>query len=389
MNPSLDSILKLVGKLDDTPSDDPARERFRQYLKENILQVGQLRDYIEECLRSSGTQQNRALQDLINYVGAFLGFEVTYGRYSGVTNENGYDGYWKSSNDFHIVIEVKTTEVYPIKAASLDGYISALVSDKIIPNKSKALGLYVVGRPDPEIRQLENNILAEKRVQEMRIISAESLLSLAEMVSEYDVSHDDVLAILRPSGPTIDTVVNLMARLVAEPLVQEDIEDDLAVVGKKKEEPSLQLSAEREGQFYWITPVSSDDESTSEDVITKLVKQEKVYAFSENTPVRKGIKVGDLICFYAVQTGVVAHATVASDPENKPHPKVRRSDKYPWTIKLDSVSYYFEKPVLIDPDLRKKLDAFEGKDLTKPWSWFVKIARKVSQNDFSVLTRKQ
>jgi hypothetical protein len=62
---------------------------------------------------------------------------------------------------------------------------------------------------------LENAILAEKKMQQLRIISAGSLLSIAEMMNEYDIAHDDVLALIWPSTPTIDPVVDLMSRLVA------------------------------------------------------------------------------------------------------------------------------------------------------------------------------
>lgn len=52
----LNTILALVGKLDDTPGEQTACERFCQYLREHIRQTGQVRDYIEECLRTSGDQ---------------------------------------------------------------------------------------------------------------------------------------------------------------------------------------------------------------------------------------------------------------------------------------------------------------------------------------------
>jgi len=64
---NLNQILPLVGKLDDSPGEDTPRERFRRFLKENVNEVGQVRDYIEECLRTSGDQYNRAFQDLANY----------------------------------------------------------------------------------------------------------------------------------------------------------------------------------------------------------------------------------------------------------------------------------------------------------------------------------
>ncbi|GAI10779.1 unnamed protein product, partial [marine sediment metagenome] len=137
---------------------------------------------------------------MVNYVGHFLGFEVTFGRYKGAQGQIGFDGHWISPTGFHIVVEVKTTEAYAIKAATLVNYVNELISEKEIPSWDNALGLYVVGRSDPELRQLENAVVAEKRKDQLRIISGNSLLSLAELMNEYDVSHEDILAVLRPSG---------------------------------------------------------------------------------------------------------------------------------------------------------------------------------------------
>ena len=131
--------------------------------------------------------------------------------------EIGFDGHWKSPSGSHIVVEVKTTETYAIKTSILVGYVDELISEKKIPSWNNALGLYVVGRPDPEFSQLENAIVAEKRLGQLRIISVESLLNLAEMMNEYEVDHEDMLATLLPSGPRVDPVVELMARVVAQP----------------------------------------------------------------------------------------------------------------------------------------------------------------------------
>ena len=73
MSVSLNEILDLVGPLDDTAGDDTPRERFRRFLRKNVHEVGEIRDHIEQCLRTSGEQYNRALQDLVNYAGEFLG----------------------------------------------------------------------------------------------------------------------------------------------------------------------------------------------------------------------------------------------------------------------------------------------------------------------------
>lgn len=375
----LDALLDLVRPLDDTPGEETGREKFRRFLRNNVKEVGQVRDFVEECLRKPGDQYNRAFQDLVNYVGQLLKFEVTYGRYKGTSGESGYDGYWRSPIDkrFHVVVEVKTSEVYNVKTAALMGYIHDLVSEKKIPDANSAIGLYVIGRPDREVSQLENSIIAEKKTSQLRIISADSLISLAEMMSEFDVSHEDALAILRPSGPTIDPVVDLMGRLVA---------------ARQAEEPSEHPSdvpkpAGEEGVQHWLTPVKGDKVQTAEEVVESLVGKNSIYAFSESTPSRKRLKPGDKICFYATAKGVIAHARVASAPAKKTHPAVRHSEKYEWTFKVDNTRLYLDEPVVIDAAARGKLEAFRGRGLDRSWAWFVQGTHKITERDFRTLTR--
>lgn len=377
---SLTNILNLVGRLDDSPGEDNPRERFRSFLRENVREVGQVRDYIEECLRLTGDQYNYALQDLINHLGGLLGFKVMFGRYRGVPGEIGFDGHWISPSGFHIVIEVKTTEAYAIKTSTLVGYVDDLISEKEISDWDNTLGLYVVGRPDPELRQLENAIVGEKRINQLRTISVESLLSLAELMNEYDVNHDDILAVLRPSGPKIDSVVDLMTRLVAQAPLEEEV-----IVEEPVEKEEILIEAV-EGANYWLTPVKSNEFRTAEETINLLVHQENIYAFGERTPGRKHLKPGDWICFYATGKGVIAHAQVLSRPEKKIHPKVIQSEKYPWTFRVGHEKLYLDNPIVIDADTRSMLEPFKGRDPNKPWSWFVQATRKISAHDYKLLT---
>lgn len=372
---SLSQILNLVGKLDDSHGIETPRERFRAFLKDNVQEVGQIRDYIEECLRLTGDQYNRALQDLVNHLGSLLDFEVQFGRYHGVRGEIGFDGHWKSPSGSHIVVEVKTTEAYTVKTSTLVGYVDELISERRIPAWDNALGLYVVGKPDPEISQLENAIVAQKRMNQLRIISVESLLSLAEMMNEYEVDHGDILAILLPSGPRVDPVVELMARVVAQPPTEE--------LPPEEEKPLETIEVN-----YWLSPVRSEPGRTAEQVIQTLVKQEKIYAFGERTPGRKHLKPGDWLCFHASGKGVIAHAKVMSRPEKKPHPKVQHPDKYPWIFRVGEVKLYLNDPVIIDAEVRANLEVFQRRDLNKPWGWFVQATRRISASDFDILTRR-
>jgi hypothetical protein len=378
---SLKVILDLVGKLDDSEGLNTGRIRFLNHLKENVKQVGQIRDYVDECVRSSGDlQYSRALQDLVTHIGRFLGFgEVIPGRYQGVPGKTGHDGLWRSPTGFSVVLEVKTSERYYIKTATLLHYVDNLISDKEITDWNHALGLYVVGKPDPEIQQLETNIQSEKNSDRLRIISVDSLLSLAEMMDEYELEHEDILSLLRPT-PRIDHAVEMMKSLITEspptPLQPPPIT------------PSITPSGE--GDVYWLSPVRSDEELSAEEEIKNLIDSEpRVFAFGERTPGRHDVKPGDWICFYASTNGVVAHAKVTSKPERKPHAKIRHSEEYPYTFSISEPQLYLDNPVVIDSACRNQLDAFKSRDPNKAWGWFVVGTHRLSKHDFEVLTRRK
>lgn len=383
---TLGQILNLVGKLDDSNGDGTPRERFRDYLSANVQELGQVRNYIDFCLVEKGGQYNRALQDLINHLGGLMGFEVTFGRYSGIRNQIGFDGIWKSKTGFYIVVEVKTTQAYAIKTSTLLGYINDLISEKKIPKAKEVLGLYITGRPDSELRQLENSIIAEGKENLLRIISTNSLISLAEIMTEYDVTHEDALAILRPSGPNVDQILDLMTRLVVTPSPREiGVEEKSDGKGRRLEEYPLDTFGPNN---YWLTPVRSDKEKKAEEVIKTLVSEEGIYAYGDRTPGRNILRPGDWICFYATGKGAIGHAKVMSRPEKKPHPKVINSEKYPWTFRVDEAKLYLDNPKKIDLEMRKKLDAFKRKPFQKTWGWFLYTTRKISEKDFKLITRE-
>jgi len=394
---SLNSVLNLVGHLDDTPGDDTARERFRGFLSREVEEVGQARDLIEECLRESGTQHARALQDLVNHTGRFLGFEVEHGRYQGVPGEIGHDGLWSSPTGFHVVIETKTTETFNIKTSTLVGYINELISEQRISDWESAMGLYVIGNPDPEVKQLKNAIVAENKTDQLRIISIDALLSLAELLSKYDVSHEDALAVLSPSGPSIDPIANLMERIVVQEQVRQGDETSSQKAETETEKTPATISEPEEQALsssetsYWLAPVSGKGDMGPKKVIYQHVGKDQIFGYGKSTPGRKDLSPGDQIAFYASGEGVVGHAEVSSRPERKETPSnylpVPDAEEYPYIFDLCNPSLYADNPVVIDQSLRRKLDAFENSDPSAAWGWFVVSTSKVTEHDFKVLTR--
>lgn len=212
----LNTLLELVGNLNDSNDPGSASERFRKYLRANVINSADVRQYIEVALQHTGEQYNKALQDLINHLGYLLGFQVTYGRYRGVKGQVGFDGFWESPSGWYIVVETKTTDVYAVRTDTLLGYMNSLISDGRISDVEKAIGLYVYGRFDRHTSQLENAIAIENRRNQLRVVSVPALLNLLELKQEYRLTHDSVLGLLQPAPIRIDPIVDLMRNVVAQ-----------------------------------------------------------------------------------------------------------------------------------------------------------------------------
>jgi hypothetical protein len=138
-----------------------------------------------------------------------------------------------------------------------------------------------------------------------------------------------------------------------------------------------------------MTPVSDDADGTARETIQRLVAA-GWYVFGDRTPGRNKLKPGDRLCFYESGVGVIAEAEVASRPAQQPPGDapnlVRNLDKYPWSFRVKEPRFFFTAPVVIDADLRAKLDAFRGRDPNSSWSWLVQGTRVVNEHDFALLT---
>ncbi|MGD8699211.1 MAG: hypothetical protein PVJ43_07970 [Gemmatimonadales bacterium] len=209
----IDDVLALTGRLDDSTIEDPARERFRAYLVENVNDPVLLRNYIDQCRERTDEQHARALRDLINHYGKLLGFDVTFGPYEWLPGQVGFDGRWISPWGLHIVVEVKSRETFAAQRPSLARSVERLIADGVIPNWTLALGLYVVAHPDLQVNHLEKAILDEKQTHQIRLITPESLFTLAVLQSRGQLSQQDVLTLLRSSSPAADWLVELVSRL--------------------------------------------------------------------------------------------------------------------------------------------------------------------------------
>lgn len=190
--------------------DSAASKDFRDLL--SIVDLETLRRYATECLTSKAKDSGLILQDVVNAIGARLGFSVQYGRYQGTVSHIGFDGLWQVPGGGHIVIECKTTDAYRIPLDRADGYRQKLVADGAIQSEASSI-LYIVGRADTG--DLEAQIRGSRHAWTMRLISIDALCKLL-MLSENLESAEDrrkVFEVLRPLEYTkVDAIIDLVFR---------------------------------------------------------------------------------------------------------------------------------------------------------------------------------
>src|SRR5262252_1691299 len=143
MSLSLAELLPLVGRLDDAPGFDTARERFRRFLLERATHFPTIQTLIQECQRSVGEQHHRVLQDLIAVVGRVLGFAITFGSYEGAADDLDAHARWRSAGLLDVVLQIETDRT----AATLEPLAHAVAASRATGDGGEcAIGLCVVAR---------------------------------------------------------------------------------------------------------------------------------------------------------------------------------------------------------------------------------------------------
>jgi hypothetical protein len=210
------------GKLSDGSTGS---SEFREYL--GLVPTSTLSSYAEECLSARFDDSGFALQDIVNQLGRRLGFNVRDGRYRGISGVVGYDGLWRSPNDYHIVVEVKTSTNFPIELETLANYRKTLIREGVIADETSSI-LIVVGTE--ETAELEAQIRGSRHAWDVRLISVEGLKRLVHLKEELDdpATVRRIGEILIPYEYTrVDRIIDLVFSTTEEVLQEESVEAPL------------------------------------------------------------------------------------------------------------------------------------------------------------------
>lgn len=356
---TLNQVLNLAGRLDDSPGFDSPRERFRRFLVERVTDTATARALVDEGQRSPGEQHHRAVQDVVVLLGRFLGFETTFGTYEPLAGGVKYDGQWRARRRLQVVLEIRTDQTPHGDLGTLSRSLTALAALSHLEAETRRIGLSVVTPLYVGRGRLEDWLLtADKHGHDLRTISLHSVLALAEFVGVGRLKHDDVLKLLT-SGHPIDFVVDLLTRIPAG--VAPDADD---AERHSTAAPSVVT------EDYWLAAIDDDRATLAEQFVHSVIGRRQILPLGtapEGSP-----RPGDWVCLFIPGRGVAGYAQAAAIDEQGAN-LVRDGGRFGRLVRLQNVTVY-RAPVPVLQDLAQS--PVEGSTAQRPGPRLVAISRQ-------------
>ncbi len=242
---------------------------LRQYLGE--VPTSKIGTYIEHCLANVFPRNGMVLQDLINELGRRLDYDVTNGRYQGVTNAIGFDGLWRSPERHTIIAEVKTTDAYRLSLDTLARYRTKLIESGEASEASSIL--IVVGRQDTG--ELEAQIRGSRHAWDVRVISAEALIKLVLLKENSDAEATGlkIRSLLMPVEYTrLDKMVDVMFTTATDQEISQPIDEQVAIAYETQDATTQSDTAGSKGT--WQFTDASLLQAKRESIVAALSKRE-------------------------------------------------------------------------------------------------------------------
>ena len=242
----------------------------------SVVGSNELTGYVRQCMEDKSNPETPfVFQDIVNEAGRRLGFEVEPGLYQGVHGrENNYDGLWKSGDGFSLLVEVKTSTTYTIPLEKIVGYVDKLTNEKKVISEKTSV-LIVVGRGSTAA--LEQQIRGSRYAWDVRVISADSLLSLVDIKESLDTpdTEEKILAVLRPHEYTrVDDIIDLVFS------VSEDIKnDEESILSSRIPQPEAGSSVSDNINTNTGTKQSHNQPVQFYDACIKKIEQAKKWNF--------------------------------------------------------------------------------------------------------------
>ena len=337
MGVTLDQILILAGRLDDSPGFDTPRERFRRFLIDHVRDLFSARALIEECQYAPGEQHQRALEDLVVLIGRFAGFKPIFSAHR-PTPGTGVHGIWRSRSRLDVAIDVRSDQ-----SSSSDGHRPidppALASDVVDKDETKVVVLSVIGPLCMSRSKVEAAMPEARGPRSAGVTSLAGVLALAENVTTARMTHEDVVRLFESNVP-VEFIVHLLER-AADAEKASPVEPAVTAPPDAMPEPR-----------FWMTTVVADQAIEPEEFLQSVVAKRGIFGLVESASGNLA-QAGDWICFSIPGKGIVGHARVASLTASGSG--LRDAHRFRQLVRLEGLDLHLASPVAPDSETQLRM----------------------------------
>lgn len=182
------------------------RAYFRRYLGEHVARSSDLRWYFDQSLPHFGESDEvrLAVEEIVDRLGCLVGFEISRG-------DEASHAVWTAPGGHQLLVWVldRATAVAGIGQATR-ARDTRLASEHVTPWTEVSCLLVVCGAANP--RSLSEAIVLRRAGDHQRFVTTDALRELADLHERGDVSHETVLAVLKPASAFADPLVALLGR---------------------------------------------------------------------------------------------------------------------------------------------------------------------------------
>jgi hypothetical protein len=365
MNVTVNQVLAVVGRLDDSPGFDTPRERFRRFLVQRITDPQAARLVVQQCQQMSGEQTHRALQDAVVLTGRFLGFHTAFRPYQHDPGTASVTGEWESRRRLRVLLSLCTDQTAAIELEAFSHVVRNGVPAHLQTNTAR-VGLCILSPLFAAKARVEDMLRARKH-PDLRMVSLPGILRMADMVASGRLTHDDVLHLLNPDL-NLDPLIERFERWSTSAR---------AAVGDGVVDVEPRAASSMNGD-HWIAAIRLDPSTPAAQFVESVITKRRILPLNPAPHVQRTVEAGDAIVVYIAGVGLVAHAKVAG-VITEGSPLVRNSERFTQVVTLSDVAVY-HTPIVAAPELVRRVETTLSNGTTA-------VATPVSRQEFDLLTR--
>lgn len=182
------------------------RAFFRRYLAEQVLRSSDLNWYFDQAIPHFGESDEvrLAVEEIVDRLARLVGFDVA-------REAEASHAVWTSPGGHQMLVWIldRATAVAGIGQATRARDMR-LASEHVTPWTEVSCLLAICGAASP--RGLSEAIVLRRAGDHQRLTTVDALRELADLHERGDVSHETVLAVLKPASAFADPLVALLAR---------------------------------------------------------------------------------------------------------------------------------------------------------------------------------